>query len=278
MPFVKHGDCRLFYIDKGTGPETILLLHSNFASSRWWEPVSRFLAGPYRLLIPDLRGHGRSCRPDDGYDIANQAGDLGTVIEAAAPETLHLVAHGFSAAVALEYAVRHPEKLCSLVLVAPAPAEGVKTPPEALALFQEMKADRGLLLQAISSIIPSRAPGATIQSLVDEAQAMAPAAFIANAQALSLWHVHDRLRMFRIPTLLIWGDADIVVSYEEVERTMLDIPGSTLEVMPGVGHAPYFETPEPFVDILLDFLLEDFDHYQELRQVEEDESAVMLNL
>ncbi len=278
MPFVEHQGCRLFYRDQGQGPETILFLHSNFASGRWWEPVASFLAGPYRRLIPDLRGHGQSCRPETGYDVPSQAGDLAGVIGAAAPEVLHLVAHGFGAAVALEYAVTHPGRLRSLTLVAPAPAEGVKTPPEALAVFQAMREDRNLLLRALSSMMPSLPPGNLMQALVDETQTMAPAAFIADAQALSLWHVQDRLRSFRVPTLIVWGDLDVMVSYQEAERTMLDIPGATLEVLQNAGHVPFLEKPEPFVNILLAFLGEDFDHYEEIRQVDEDEPPVMLNL
>jgi len=278
MPFVEHRGCRIYLRDRGKGPETILFLHSNFASGRWWEPAASFLAGSYRLLIPDLRGHGQSCRPDNSYDVPTQAGDLAAVIDAAAPETLHLVAHGFGAAVALEYAAGHQQRLRSLTLIAPAPAEGVKTPPEALALFQEMRENRNLLLRAMSSMMPSLPPGELVQTFVDEAQRMAPAAFIADAQALSSWHVQDRLRTFRVPTLIVWGDLDVMVSYEEVKRTMLDIPGATLNVMQGTGHVPFLERPEPFVDTLLNFLREDFDHYEEIRHIDEDEPPVMLNL
>jgi branched-chain amino acid transport system permease protein len=125
---------RLFFncrIQGDTDGLPILLLHGNFGTSRWWLPLLRMLPTEIRAFAPDMRGSGKSEKPQNGYTIESQALDLASLVEALDLSEFALVAHGSGAAVAIEYALTNDVRLQSLVLVDPAPLDGVYTPPEA---------------------------------------------------------------------------------------------------------------------------------------------------
>ncbi len=164
--------------------------------------------------LPDLCGCGRSRRSEDpaSYRVEQQVADLAALIEQLDLYNLHLVGHSLGAAIALTYAATDPTRLRSLTLVStPSPA-GTPTPPEGYELLEQMRVDRGLLSQALASIMPARAPDAFFQQVVDDAQGQAPAAFTATAEALDQWRLPpEALAQLRLPVLLMWGDRDQIV-------------------------------------------------------------------
>ena len=255
------------YVESGEG-EPILFVHGSFASARWWEPVMALLPAGYRAIAPDLRGCGRSQSaegPED-FTISAQAADLWALVEALDLEAFHLVGHAYGAAVALQMALERPGMIQTLTLSSPPAAQGVETPEEALAYLERMRTDRELLARALASIMPGRPPDPFFQSLVTEAQRQSPAAFTGPARALAQWRVQDQLGGLRLPVLLIWGELDIIVERASVTRLLLAIPGANnLEVLRGVGHTPHVEAPERFVQVLLDFISEDYEAYASIR-------------
>ncbi len=117
---VTAGGLRLHYREypgAGTPEGTVVLLHGLASSSQIWGAVAPRLAERARVLAPDLRGHGRSDKPDSGYDFASIVADLDGLLDAAGVERPVLVGHSWGAHVALEYAAAHPERSAGLVLV-----------------------------------------------------------------------------------------------------------------------------------------------------------------
>ncbi|MEM1429108.1 MAG: alpha/beta hydrolase [Pseudomonadota bacterium] len=95
----------------------IVMIHGLAASSAFWHAAGApflTLLGP--CLAYDLRGHGRSSRPLHGYTVADMTGDLEALLDAQGIDRAHLVAHSFGGSIALAYALRHPERVASLVL------------------------------------------------------------------------------------------------------------------------------------------------------------------
>jgi len=262
MPYLHSAGVEIHYVDWGAeeAAETILFVHGSFASSRWWQPVLKRLPQQFRAIVPDLRGCGRSGRPaeQDAYAIPRQAADLLALTEELNLWDFHLVAHSFGGAIAMQFALDAPDRLRSLVLVSTAPAEGVITPKEVYTYLERMQDDRGLLVKALASLMPGHPLDAFFQQLVNDAQSMAPAAFTANARALGDWNIASRVRELRVPTLFIWGDQDIIVGREAIEHTFLGVLGAhRLEVFRQVGHVPFLERPDAFVESLLTFIQED---------------------
>ncbi len=108
----------LFWLPpEGTGPG-FLLVHGLASNARLWDGVARRLAGAGRTAIAiDLRGHGRSDKPDTGYDFATISEDLRLLIEAVHLERPILVGQSWGANVVLDFAVRHPDLTRGIVLV-----------------------------------------------------------------------------------------------------------------------------------------------------------------
>lgn len=276
MPYHTTSHGRLHYAQEGGGPQPVVLVHGSFATSRWWQPVLDLLpADQFTCYAPDLPGCGRSDRPDDAasYQVQALAAALAALIDRLALWDVHLVGHSLGAAVALSYAVANPGRLRSLTLASTPSPWGTATPPEGYALLEQMRHDRSLLLQALASTMPARAPDAFFQQLVDDAQGQAPQAFSAAAQALDQWRLERReLQQLRLPVLLVWGDRDQIVERQVQTDLLLSIPGANnLEVLRGCGHTPILERPAAFAQVLLNFIGQDFAGYAAIRELADGE-------
>ena len=96
----------------------IVLVHGLAASSAFWYAAggpALSLLGP--CMAYDLRGHGKSGRPDTGYSVADMADDLEALLDERGIERADFVAHSFGGMITLLFALRHPERVRSLVLV-----------------------------------------------------------------------------------------------------------------------------------------------------------------
>lgn len=252
----------------------LLLLHGSHATSRWWEPFFAILPDSIYAIAPDLRGCGQSTHSQDGYEIEDQAEDIAELIQSLALSDFDLVGHGSGGAIAIEYALRYSQRLRSLILVDSVPIEGAFTPLQGLQLLSQMRDDRSMLRQALSTLFPSAPPptmsekeyGSFFERLVDDAASMAPAAFTAVAEALGRWNRLEEAHRLTLPTLLLLGTEDVIIERDAATRSLLAIPGaSNLEILRGVGHSPMVESPVVLAERIIDFITEDFDSFEEAR-------------
>src|SRR5438105_3348544 len=128
MPFVQLETIRAHYEEAGAGRNVLVLVHGNFASSRWWRPVLDRVPAGWRAYAMDLRGCGETAPPTDAaaqYSIPNLASDLAAFVERLDLPAFHLVGHSLGGAVALEFALQRDERVRSLALVAPPPPGGL---------------------------------------------------------------------------------------------------------------------------------------------------------
>src|SRR5438045_5429824 len=127
MPFLQLETINAHYEEAGTGRNVLVLVHGNFASSRWWKPVLDRVPARWRAYAMDLRGCGQTAPSSKGgsaqYSIPQLATDLGNFVERLHLPAFHLVGHSLGGAVALEFALRRSQRVRSLALVAP-PAPG----------------------------------------------------------------------------------------------------------------------------------------------------------
>ena len=106
-----------YYRDWGGSGQAVLLLHGLASNCRIWDLAAPILSGGFRTLALDQRGHGRSFKPDYGYDFATVVSDLDGFTSAAGIEEPVLVGHSWGGDVVLEYAVAHPGKVKGLCFV-----------------------------------------------------------------------------------------------------------------------------------------------------------------
>ena len=108
----------------GTGP-AVVLLHGYGETGDMWAPMAADLAADHQVIVPDLRGLGRSAKPAGGFDKKTQAGDLAGVLSAVGADRIDLVAHDIGNMVAFQFAVQYPERIRRFVLIdAPVPGIG----------------------------------------------------------------------------------------------------------------------------------------------------------
>src|SRR5215468_4011607 len=108
----------------GAGP-AVLLLHGYGETGDMWVPLAVDLARDYTVIVPDLRGLGRSSKPASGFDKKTQAGDVAGVLAALRIEQIDLVTHDIGNMVGFAFAALHPERVKRFVLIdAPLPGVG----------------------------------------------------------------------------------------------------------------------------------------------------------
>jgi pimeloyl-ACP methyl ester carboxylesterase len=107
----------------GTG-DPVVLLHGYVESGDMWGPLASELVKRHTVIVPDLRGLGRSSRPSGGYDKKTQAQDIRAVVEALGFDRAAVVGHDLGGTVAYAYAAQYPEKVSRLVFME-APVAGV---------------------------------------------------------------------------------------------------------------------------------------------------------
>ena len=123
VPIPGLSDVSLSVIDiypEGAG-ETIFFLHGFAGCAETWEYQINHFAHEYRVVVPDLRGHGQSDAPFTEYTMSELIEDINTVADALnLPEKFILVGHSFGGSICIEYAAAHPERLKKLILIATA--------------------------------------------------------------------------------------------------------------------------------------------------------------
>jgi pimeloyl-ACP methyl ester carboxylesterase len=113
----------IFVRSAGSGP-VVVLLHGYAETSDSWAPLAAELVNSYTVVVPDLRGIGRSSRPVGGYEKKTQAADIRAVVTGLGNDRTSLVSHDIGIMVAYAYAARYPERVVKLVVM-DAPLPGV---------------------------------------------------------------------------------------------------------------------------------------------------------
>src|ERR671924_1491508 len=111
MPRIQINGFLLHYMSVGEGPDVVLIhgLTSNLAF--WYPRIVAKLAPRYRVTLCDLRGHGFSGMPRNGYTTRSLALDLKTLLDHLEIEYAFIIGHSFGATVALNFAVLYPERV-----------------------------------------------------------------------------------------------------------------------------------------------------------------------
>ena len=265
-----HGR-RVCYRRGGTGP-VLLLLHGLGDSSRTWIPAMRLLARSYTVLAPDLPGHGSSSNPLGDYSLGSHASSMRDLLHLLSIDRVTVVGQSFGGGVAMQFAYQFPSLCERLVLVdagglgrevnwilrlATVPAAEYVMPVLFPAFIGRWRDPVARFLRDWG-ICSARAAEAwrSYCSLTDPGSR---AAFVRTVRAVidpggqSVCAVNFLYLVAQMPTLIVWGDQDKVIPLLHAFQAHEVIPNSRLEVMEGVGHAPHFEDPARFAEILEDF-------------------------
>jgi branched-chain amino acid transport system permease protein len=241
----------IYYVSVGTG-SPIVYVHGNTGSSRWFEKVAE-VPGHMTVAL-DLPNFGRSGSLQTDPDIHGYADYLLAFIKALGLQSPVLVGHSLGGAVVQSLAVRKPEALSAMVLVDSSSPTGLITPKERHPVIEMMRANRGILAQALAATMPTNKDAGFFEYLVDDAVRMNEKAWIGNAEALSRFDISDRTAEFGKPVLVVQGKADILITETMARKTAEAYPAGEFKLIENSGHSPIVETPETFKEILAEFL------------------------
>ena len=260
MREVEVSGLRIGYEREGTGPP-LVLLHGGFGfDSRSWRRQVDALSDEYTVVAWDAPGCGRSSDPPPTFRLPDYADCLAGFIEALGLSRPHVLGLSFGGGLALQLFGRHSAVPRTLILAgAYAGWAGSLPPDEVDQRVSRLAAD---MQRPPEEWIPSYLPGLLTEAapleMVEEVKSLMsdvrPAANQAMLQAMAEADLRDVLSRIDVPTLLLYGDQD-VRSPVEVGRALHEgIPGSSLVIMPGVGHFSSVEGAKQFNRELQSFL------------------------
>jgi 2-succinyl-6-hydroxy-2,4-cyclohexadiene-1-carboxylate synthase len=250
----------------GAGP-ALMLLHGFTGSSAAWAHVQPELAARFRLLMPDLLGHGRSGSPSDParYRMEYCVEDLIAILDAMDVRRAHLLGYSMGGRVALAAALERPDRFASLTLESASP--GLATAAERAARVAGDSALADLVeREGVPAFVArwermplfasqERLPQAVRERLRAQRLLNHPTGLANSLRGLGtgvqppLW---ERLVELRMPCLIIAGELD--EKFTDIGRRMAAaIWGSRLAVAGGAGHTVHLEQPEAFTRLVVEF-------------------------
>jgi len=254
MPEATNGNVTIHYEDEGSG-EPILLIHGHTMDRRIWDPVLPGLsAANFRVLRPDLRGHGRSTRPDFGYHVSHHAADMVAVIDDAGIGSVTVVGYSIGGGVALEMALTVPDRLAGLVLMSPVMPD---RPFEAAFLDNLRDVARVIRSEGIEAAMFGPWASNPLFEFSFSKPEVREAAMTINrdfpgAEYLATqrdrvereWTVPERLSEIAIATVVIAGDHETPGFRAYAEEAAEGIPGARIEFFEDCGHLLPLEEPD----------------------------------
>lgn len=262
MPKVRVGDIEMFYVEAGSGPPLLLIMGFG-GDHQAWGYQFRVFAERHRVIAFDNRGAGQTDAPDIPYTTAMMADDAAGLLDVLGIEDAHVIGVSMGGMIAQELALRHPARVrslhlgCSLArpdaylralvvvwrtLRRALPREDLL---RALALWLFAPATWQERPEFVEMIVQTALANPFPQTLTG---------FLRQGDAILGHDTLDRLAAIRCPTMVSVGEDDLLLPPRFSRQLASRIPGATLEVVPGAGHVYFWERPEAFNRLSLDFL------------------------
>jgi pimeloyl-ACP methyl ester carboxylesterase len=255
MAYVYVGGASLWYEDTGGDGTAVVFMHAFTGNTDGWVyQLPAFTAAGYRCITYDRRGWGKSRGGSPGSVPNYATDDLHVLVEHLGVGSYHLVSTGGGGYVALDHVVSRPDQLLSLVVACSGgPLQG---DPEYMAIgskygripqFPSLPA----WFRELSPTYRNADPDGVDRWIeIDEAsqQGKSTPEGIKNEFTLAL------LEVITVPTLMIAGGADLYAAPPRMRAMANRIPDCQFILMPEAGHAAYWEQPEHWNKLVLDFI------------------------
>ena len=217
----------LFFRDTGSG-DALLLLHGFTGSGDDWKHVFPEPLPGFRVIAPDLPGHGQSTHPRSDFKFADIARDVFALLDQLNIDRVKAIGMSAGANTLLHMATQQPSRVTAMIHVSGTP----RFPDQARAIMRSMKADGDERTRALARYA---------HAFADDRDDM-------NFTSATLSTITAR-------TLIVHGDRDPLYPVEQAVELLRGIANSALWVVPNGGHGPIFgEQAAPFVHTALAFL------------------------
>jgi len=238
--FVDVNGVRLFVMDRGRG-RALVFLHGLGWDHTLWRGVTQAFSEQYRVIAGDTRGHGRSTKPDGPYTIPLFATDWFAALKNLRVQQACLIGLSQGGMIAQTLAVEHPEIVAALVLVStscrsdPAAYEKLEARIRAAKTEGPVAAAR-LAAQSVFSRAFMEAQPDAVEEFVQWRADMNQEALVHATRAGYGFDISSRLVAIQVPTLVVYGEEDVLTPPSVVRSVASHIPGAELVSIPGAGH------------------------------------------
>jgi pimeloyl-ACP methyl ester carboxylesterase len=229
------------YWTGGKGEETLVLLHGTNDQAGTWARIVPLLAARYRLILPDLAGHGESEPKTGPIPISLVLDQLHDILERENAEDVVLAGNSFGGWMAILYTLLHPSRVKRLVLE----SGGGLARPLGVPLVANDRETAKTILRAVHG--PSYVPQ---EWVIDTLMARSTDSPMLRLSGAAQHFVDGRLSLIKSPTTLVWGAHDGVLPLSYAEEMKAAIGGAKLYVIDGAAHVPHLQQPERFVECL----------------------------
>ncbi len=268
------GSVDLHYEEHGSG-DPLLLIMGLAADSTAWLFQLPDLSQHYRTIVFDNRGVGRSSKPAGPYTIHEMADDAAGLLDVLGIERAHVVGVSMGGMIAQELVLRHPQRVRSLVLACTYPEPDEKIEQQRMFSLNQLGGSvttSGEMQIDLSSLNPMTFFQQMLPMVFNQEfllrdlpklmQVFSGAlqygfsmeAILGQVSAVMGHRATDRLHQIAVPTLVLTGDADLLVPPSNSDILAREIPGARLVKVPGGSHGFNFETPDVFNREVLSFL------------------------
>ena len=260
MPQITSDDADIFFEVLGSGPP-VVLLHPFPANRDLWKPAAQALVSHYRVILPDLRGHGDSGIGEGPASMEKHAADIARVFDHEEVRRAVFVGVSIGGYVLFEFWRKYHARVEALVLCnTKAQADNSEARTARLQAAADVM-ERGTepFFESMVPKLIGKTTRSTRPDLVEEALRMMrkmsaeDVAMVQRGMADRLDSV-ETLKTINVPTLIVTGDEDILTGLSEAELMRRNIQGSQMKVIAKAGHYSPWEQPEEVGKVVRQFV------------------------
>jgi len=233
------------------GAPTVVCLHGIGTDSlaSFYFTVAKPLADTgLRVVMYDLRGHGRTERPPTGYTLDDYVDDLAGLLDQVGTEPVYLVGNSFGGTIAFSFAVRHPGRVAGIAVIESEPA----TPEWATKMAANLERAASELARGEALAWITVRYGRRTAKLAKAAARMLDSTTLVRDIPASRVPDPQRLRALRCPVLAVYGaDSDLAVQASAMAALFADC---TTRLIPGQEHSVLVNVPGTVLDLVLSWL------------------------
>jgi 3-oxoadipate enol-lactonase/4-carboxymuconolactone decarboxylase len=257
LPYLDHAGARLFYtVDGPDSAPAILFSNSLGTDHTMWEPQAATLAGRFRVVRYDTRGHGRSTAPGDAFTVAQLGQDVIAILDALGIGQAVFCGLSMGGLTGMWLGIHAPQRFSHIVLANTAAkignADGWNTRIDTV--LRE-----GMAVMVAPSVERWFTPGfaataeRALDGLRDVLAGLDPRGYAANCAAVRDADFRESVASIQVPVLVIAGSQDPSTPAQEGRELADAIPGARFVELPA-AHISSFEQPGRFTAALLDFV------------------------
>jgi len=249
---------QLQYAEQGDADgEPVIFLHGYTDSWYSFEKVLMHLPLSVHAYVLSQRGHGNSDKPEAGYAPPDFAADVVAFMEKLKIESAVIVGHSMGATIAQRFVLDYPERSKALVLIGSLASfkdkPGLIEFSHAVDQLQD-PVDSAFVYEFQKSTLAKQMPEPELNIYVEESRKLTARIWKETMKGMMATDYQNELNKLKVPSLIIWGDKDLIAPKSDQDILLSEIKPSRLIVYEGTGHAVHWEEPVRFTNDLLNFI------------------------